>query len=174
MYQSLYEQDREVPDDMIIESPGGASTSHHHYSGGLYGGGRSHTDKFAGQGNRYDYGEYGNLYKSGHSSAEEMGIYEEQPSDDNLFKESFEEIGTNQIIPDQKKTLNVVQIINLLIVIILLYTITNFSAIAFMQYLQKSYGGRRLTYSEILMYVGLLSIVVIGILYNTNLPFDKI
>lgn len=67
--------DFEVPDNLVVATPGGVSTQHHHWTKGFYGRGNTSSDIYAGQGQRYISGEYGNLYQSGQSSAENYGMY---------------------------------------------------------------------------------------------------
>jgi hypothetical protein len=62
------EFDYEVADTNVIGSPGGASSTQHHYTKGFYGQGGSSSDLYAGQGDRYISGEYGNMYYTGQSS----------------------------------------------------------------------------------------------------------
>lgn len=67
--------DYEVPDNLVVATPGGVSTVHHHWTGGFYGRGNSSADNYAGQGQRYNSGVYGNLYQTGQTAAEEMGYF---------------------------------------------------------------------------------------------------
>lgn len=69
------EYDYEVPDEYVVESPGGVSSIQHHYTKGFYGNGNISTDKFAGQGETYDSGVYGSLYETGQTASQEMGLY---------------------------------------------------------------------------------------------------
>jgi hypothetical protein len=46
-----------------IASPGGLATIQHHWTGGMFGIGDRTYDVYAGTGDRYPYGEYGNLYR---------------------------------------------------------------------------------------------------------------
>lgn len=73
------EYDWEVPNESIVESPGGVSTVHHHWTKGFYGRGNTSSDIYAGQGNRYIAGEYGNLYQSGQTASQEQGYYVDAP-----------------------------------------------------------------------------------------------
>lgn len=77
-YQGI-EYDWEVPDDMVVGSPGGVSTIHHHYTKGFYGRGETSSDVYAGQQQRYNAGEFGNLYQSGSSAPQYMGYYTAAP-----------------------------------------------------------------------------------------------
>ena len=67
------EYDWEVPDHGIVGSPGGVSTVHHHPTKGFYGRGNTSSDIFAGTGQGYLAGGFGNLYETGHNA-----IYKEQ------------------------------------------------------------------------------------------------
>lgn len=69
------EYDWEVPDNMVVASPGGVSSVQHHWTKGFYGRGVMSSDWYAGQGDRYISAEYGNLYQSGHSSSQDQGYY---------------------------------------------------------------------------------------------------
>lgn len=73
------EYDYEIPDDMVVGSPGGLSTTYHHYTHGFYGRGNTSSDVYAGEGNQYISGVYGNLYNTGGSSAEQLGLYPNPP-----------------------------------------------------------------------------------------------
>lgn len=73
------EYDWETPDDTVIGSPGGVSSIHHHYTKGFYGRGNTSSDIYAGQGERYNNGVYGSLYKSGHTASEALGMYPPGP-----------------------------------------------------------------------------------------------
>lgn len=71
------EYDYEVPDNVVVASPGGVSTTQHHYTKGFYGNGASTYDIFGGEGNMYPYGELGNLYQYGQNAPTEMGMYQQ-------------------------------------------------------------------------------------------------
>ena len=73
------EYDFEVPDNLVIGSPGGVDSVRHHYTKGFYGRGNTSSDVYAGQQNRYISGEYGNLYNPGHSAAQQQGFYGDAP-----------------------------------------------------------------------------------------------
>lgn len=66
------EHDRQIPDHIVISSPGGVSAIHHHYTKGLYGRGDNSSDIYGNAPNRYISGEYGNIYRSGHSTTTNM------------------------------------------------------------------------------------------------------
>lgn len=55
----------DVPDDVIVGSPGGVSSVHHHWTHGFYGAGASSSDVFGNQGRAYIRGEHGNIYRPG-------------------------------------------------------------------------------------------------------------
>jgi hypothetical protein len=76
------EYDYEVPDNLVVASPGGVSGIHHHYTKGIYSDASSTQDIHAGNGNAdaYPYGEYGNMYQVGQSSTRYMGDFVE-PAD---------------------------------------------------------------------------------------------
>ena len=59
------EYDYEVPNQMIVESPGGASSTHHHWTKGFYGVGGSSWDAFGNQPPATVYGNTGSLYATG-------------------------------------------------------------------------------------------------------------
>lgn len=73
------EYDWEVPDNLVVGSPGGVSTIHHHYTHGFYGRGNTSSDIYAGQGERYNSGIYGNLYQTGQEAGQAMGYYPDAP-----------------------------------------------------------------------------------------------
>lgn len=79
------EYDFEVPDNVVISSPGGVSSTHHHWTKeGLYSNTLSTKDIYAGEGEAYPYGEYGNIYQKGESAPYYMGEYGNNP-DDNRY-----------------------------------------------------------------------------------------
>lgn len=74
------EYDYEVPDNVIVESPGGASSTHHHWTKGFYGNAGGVTNNAYGHSNpRYPYGSFGSLYAKGVDSAN--AYYAAPPSD---------------------------------------------------------------------------------------------
>lgn len=73
------EYDFEVPDNMVVGTPGGVSSIHHHYTKGFYGAGNTSSDVYAGQQERYNQGVYGNMYEYGHTAAEKHGYYPQAP-----------------------------------------------------------------------------------------------
>ena len=73
------EYDREVSDNNVISSPGGVASTMGHYTKGFYGEGGTSSDFYAGQGQRYIAGEYGNLYQVGDMAAQQMGYYYPPP-----------------------------------------------------------------------------------------------
>lgn len=73
------EYDFEVPDNMVVASPGGVSTTQHHWTKGLYGAPSSTRDIYGGDGYRYQYGEFGNLYQVGQNATTEMGVFPYPP-----------------------------------------------------------------------------------------------
>ena len=64
------EYDWEVPTNQVIGSPGGVATVFHHPTKGFYGRGNMSSDLYAGQGERYNSGIYGNLYQTGQESSQ--------------------------------------------------------------------------------------------------------
>jgi len=77
------EYDYEVPDNIVVSSPGGVSSVQHHWTKGFYGNGASTYDVYAGEGNAYPYGELGNLYQQGQNAPHEMGMY--LPGTDQMY-----------------------------------------------------------------------------------------
>ncbi len=77
-YQGI-EYDFEVPDNVVVASPGGVSGIHHHYTKGIYSDASSTRDIYAGEGDGYPYGEYGNMYQIGQSATRYMGDFVEPP-----------------------------------------------------------------------------------------------
>lgn len=77
-FQGL-EYDWEVPDNQVVASPGGVSAVHHHWTKGFYGRGNTSGDWYAGQGDRYISGDYGNMYQSGQTATQDQGYYTAAP-----------------------------------------------------------------------------------------------
>ncbi len=89
------EYDRDVPDDIVIGSPGGTSSTYHHWTKGMYGTGGSSNDIYGGDAPRYLYGEYGNMYEIGDSASFKMGDYMpaiNRDSDPTYWKNSFPQV----------------------------------------------------------------------------------
>ena len=59
------EYDYEVPNQMVVESPGGTSDIHHHWTKGFYGDGGSSWDVFGNEPPATVYGNTGALYATG-------------------------------------------------------------------------------------------------------------
>ena len=76
-YQGV-EYDWEVPENLVIGSPGGVDSTRHHWTKGFYGRDTS-SDIYAGQGDRYVSGVYGSLYDTGQSGGDAMGYYSAPP-----------------------------------------------------------------------------------------------
>ena len=77
-YEGL-EYDFEVPDNLVVGSPGGVDTIHHHWTKGFNGRGNASSDIYAGQGERYNAGVFGNLYNTGQEAGQSMGYYPAAP-----------------------------------------------------------------------------------------------
>lgn len=61
------EYDREVPDHMVVSSPGGVADIYHHWTKGMYSHAVDGTDIYGHTAqNQYPYGAYGSLYRPGH------------------------------------------------------------------------------------------------------------
>ena len=73
------EYDWEVPDNLVVASPGGVSSVHHHYTKGFNGRGNTSSDIYAGQGEIYNSGVYGNLYQTGQTATQNMGYFQDAP-----------------------------------------------------------------------------------------------
>ena len=81
------EYDWEVPENQVVGSPGGVSTIHHHPTHGFYGRGNMSSDIYAGQGERYNSGVYGNLYQTGQESSQ---VYYGNPPPDYQYWQNQE------------------------------------------------------------------------------------
>ena len=64
------EYDYEVPNQMVVESPGGTSSTHHHWTKGFYGTGGSSSDVFGNEPPATVYGNTGSLYASGPTASQ--------------------------------------------------------------------------------------------------------
>jgi hypothetical protein len=90
------EYDYEVPDNVVIASPGGVSAIQHHYTKGMYSDAVSTTDIHPGnpRADAYPYGEYGNVYQMGQGATRLAGDF--LPGDDlrpgNSFTENQSEV----------------------------------------------------------------------------------
>jgi hypothetical protein len=81
------EYDYEVPDNIVISSPGGVSDIHHHYTKGMYGNGAVTDAIYAGEGYRYPAGEDENLYQYGQQSVQQQRMY--PPGPDPTYTQNF-------------------------------------------------------------------------------------
>lgn len=59
------EYDYQVADNTVVSSPGGTASTFHHYTKGMYSDASSTWDLYGPEGQRYEYGIYGNLYQKG-------------------------------------------------------------------------------------------------------------
>jgi hypothetical protein len=85
------EYDPEVPDNMVISSPGGVASTMHDWTKGFYGYGGSSWDFYAGQGQRYPHAEHANLYQYGQNAPHHMGYYTKPPDamfTQNMYREN--------------------------------------------------------------------------------------
>ena len=64
------EYDYEVPNQMVVESPGGTSSTHHHWTKGFYGTGGSSWDVFGNEPPATVYGNTGSLYAAGPTASQ--------------------------------------------------------------------------------------------------------
>ena len=74
------EYDFETPDNVVVSSPGGVSATQHHYTKGIYSPASSYWDIYGGEDPAYPYGEFGNVYQTGHAASYEEGVFP-QPRD---------------------------------------------------------------------------------------------
>jgi hypothetical protein len=59
------EYDYQVADNTVVSSPGGLASTFHHYTKGMYSDASSSWDLYGPEGQRYEYGIYGDLYQKG-------------------------------------------------------------------------------------------------------------
>ena len=64
------EYDYEVPNQMVVESPGGTSSTQHHWTKGFYGEGGSSWDVFGNEPPATVYGNTGSLYAPGPTASQ--------------------------------------------------------------------------------------------------------
>lgn len=68
--------DWEVPNNLVVSSPGGVSGIQHHWTKGFYGSGNTSSDIYAGQGYRYGKEQvYGDMYGSGFGGIDQTNNY---------------------------------------------------------------------------------------------------
>jgi hypothetical protein len=77
------EFDAEVPDHLVVASPGGVSATYHDVGHGFYGGGYSFVDRVAD--NHHVHGDYGNMYAPGPS--DNSLLYPPDPTDPQWWNE---------------------------------------------------------------------------------------
>lgn len=100
LQQNGIEYDWETPDNQVIGSPGGVSGIHHHYTKGMYSPSSSYSDIYGGESPAYVYGEHGNLYQTGQSSAYQAGVFQ-QPRDP-MFTQNEGTLRRDNFIPDSE------------------------------------------------------------------------
>lgn len=91
MNRTGVEYDPRVPDDLIVETPGGVSNLYHHYTKGMYSPESATSDIYGhtvstGQ---YIFGAYGNMYGRGHTAAQALGL--NHPAPDPTYWKNMEE-----------------------------------------------------------------------------------
>jgi hypothetical protein len=186
------EYDFEVPDNLVTASPGGVSTTQHHWTKGLYGAPSSTHDIYGGDGYRYQYGEFGNLYQVGQNATTEMGVFpyppdqmytpnQSTPHIDNFTKVpgmemiSVPDSSNVEKISPLKKMTHVRLIAHpflLLVLVILLYAAIDLSVTAGESFLaERLHGGKTPTWKWLLLYAGifLAAALLIGFLIKEPL-----
>jgi len=88
------EYDFEVPENIVVASPGGTSSIHHHWTKGFDGRGNSSSDIYAGQGPQYISGEYGSMYQQGQTASEK---YYPAPPDYEFWRNQTPNQLSNQV-----------------------------------------------------------------------------
>jgi len=88
------EYDYEVPENIVVASPGGTSSIHHHWTKGFDGRGNSSSDIYAGQGPQYISEQYGSMYQQGHTASEK---YYPAPPDYEFWKNQTPNQLSNQV-----------------------------------------------------------------------------
>jgi hypothetical protein len=186
------EYDFEVPDNMIVSSPGGVSAIQHHYTKGMYSDASSTWDVYAGDGDRYPYGPLGNLYQVGQSSAQQNHQYGPAPdmmytqNQSSAHRDNFTatDVGnsiellppsdTEDVTPvsttDKKKIvlLNPVVIFLIFAVVYMALDLWIRAGESFLaSYFHK---GRELSYKWLFFYAALFTVIVFVIISTINIP----
>lgn len=89
VYSGL-EYDYEVPDNIVVGSPGGTSDIQHHYTKGMYSDASSYWDIYGGESPAYIYGEFGSIYDKGLGAGYTQNDY--PPPTDQTFTQNETQI----------------------------------------------------------------------------------
>ncbi len=193
------EYDYEVPDNIVIASPGGTSATHHHYTKGMYSDAVSMTDIHAGNplADAYPYGEYGNIYQQGQSATRLMGDF--LPGADmnagnnytsqqtQVRKENFSNV---EMIPpadtvsttpitdstdSDKKRAQFENILKLVAIFAVSYLAVNFFQKGGEDLVvTKFFGDRLLTWKDYFITGGVFAMLAVALAYLFNISFNKL
>lgn len=166
-YQGI-EYDYEIPLDEVVSTPGGVSSRYHHPTYGFNGRGNASSDIFAGQGDQYISGIYGNLYEKGDTST---GLEGFQPPDEQFkWDGEVEELDpvTGEVL--QKKSSKITQQILVTAIAVTAFISFSFLFRALEGYIlkYKLYFGQTYNANQSLMYALLFILLTTIIYYNYN------
>jgi hypothetical protein len=196
-YQGI-EYDFEVPDNTVVSSPGGVSAIQHHYTKGMYSTASSRSDVYGGEGYRYPYGEFGNLYQTGQNAATQVNDFYQPP--DRTFTQNEgtpridNYVGPTELtgvddsfgfvpppdsregfVPAAEGPRQLKSIPPWVLALVLLFS---YIAISFWteggRKVIESYHGRKLTWKWLLFYGAVSTLVVIIILSLVDVPFVSV
>jgi hypothetical protein len=191
------EYDKNIPDDMLVGSPGGTASTFSHWTKGFYGTPSSSWDFYAGQGQAYPYGLRGNLYDYGQTAIYDMGYYNSPPDpiysgnnsvpvndiaqrENYEYNSGIEEIKTTPIneildVKDSKKCPNVGLKINpvvLFVLFIVAYIAMDFWSSAGQLFIQERFNqGNPLSWKSLLAYGFAATILLFVVAWSLKVPF---
>jgi hypothetical protein len=175
------EYDFEIPDSQVVQSPGGLSSTHHHWSKGFYGVGRSTSDIYAGQGKRYENGDYGSMYNVGQTASQQLGYYGEDQSDPKYWQnqppkqENFEliesvdlENNTTPIDSSRKVPWQYYLLLVITAIVVVLWVMAIVKLIE-----QRLRGGRQISYEHMFVIACVSFVLLVLAILCFKIPFPE-
>lgn len=193
------EFDKNIPDDLLVGSPGGTASTFSHWTKGFYGTPSSSWDFYAGQGQAYPYGIRGNLYDYGQTAIYDMGYYNPPPDpiysgnnsfpvDDSSEREGFkypqkssQSVETTKVEDlfrdddsDKKKCPQLGLKINpvvLFVLFVVAYIAMDFWASSGQLFIQERFNkGDPLSWKALLAYALVATVLLFGLAWSLKVP----
>lgn len=188
------EYDKEVPDNILIGSPGGTASTFSHWTKGFYGEPSSSWDIYAGQGRAYEYGIKGGLYDYGQTAIYDMGYYNQPPDpiytgndsvpvQDVSGRENFtldtdkiDVTNVDDLLKDNgnnncKKVQIKINPVILFVLFIIAYIAMDFWSSSGQLFLQERFNkGEPLSWKTLLIMAIASSVILFGVTWSLNVP----
>lgn len=182
------EYDYEVPDNLVVSSPGGVSSTHHRPEKGFYGENSGEYDFYAGQGFRYPHGEYGNLYNVGENAPHAMGYFLPPPDPKFYNNKSLKKREDFELIDQPQKESNVDELFEvhqkkgkinlqinpfaLFLMFVVAYVALDFWAASGHLFIkEKIHKGNDITWRGTLFYAVVFTAILVGLAVFFKIPF---